>query len=368
MREVVLVPTFHREELLSCCLKRLRGYDADIPIYVFPDRGTGDTLVRLICEDYEAHMHLVPDSDWYGNSANIMNAYLWAFNAGYDRVFMVESDVMIHEDFFSWHREQQEQFPQIFASMAWIFNREAPISDDLMFQPWIYSIGLCFSREKLALVAQHATPKYYGDMPAYLEKVFNASPLTDRFAIAHWEQDGLLQRILDKDKSQTVSSGIAKCSHVGFVRSYGDGTKEAYEKFLGLEGLRFDERVERVEKFIADPYARMDVFGRALVERELGYVIPVRRFTYHVTVPGGWSATFQSELKREFLGKRILSVPVTKETEIVLRLSPHRRNRAAVNNRLEAVRCQFIPQAVAATLRSHFFSLESPAMPSDQKI
>ena len=101
------------------------------------------------------------------------------------------------------------------------------------------------------------------------------------------------------------------------MRSYGDGTKEAYEKFLGLEGLRFDERVERVEKFIADPYARMDVFGRALVEREIGHVIPVRRFTYHVKV-GEWSATFQSELKREFLGKRILSVPVTKDTEIVL--------------------------------------------------
>ena len=201
MRDVVLVPSFGRPELLHCCIKRIRGIEPDIEVHIFPDRGTSrDSLIQGIVKKFHLHDHFVPEHDFYGNTSNILNAYLWAFNAGYDRVFMVESDVMIHEDFFSWHREQQEQFPQIFASMAWIFNREAPISDDLMFQPWIYSIGLCFSHEKLALVAQHATPKYYGDMPAYLEKVFNASPLTDRFAIAHWEQDGLLQRVLDMYK------------------------------------------------------------------------------------------------------------------------------------------------------------------------
>jgi hypothetical protein len=318
MREVILVPTFHREELLFCCLKRIREYEPKIEIHVFPDRRTGNPLVRTICDGFDANMHIVPDSDYYGNSANTMEAYRWAYNTGYDRAYYVESDVIVHEDFFSWHREQQETFPQIFASMAWIFNRHAPISDDLMFQPWIYSVGLCFSRDKLALIAEHATPKYYGDMPGYIEKRFNASPLTDRFAIAHWEQDGLLQRILDEDKSQTVSSGIAKCSHVGFVRSYGNGTQEDYEKFLGLDGLRFDERVERVEKFINDPYARMERFGRPIVERELGHVIPVRRFTYRITLPGGWQSTFVSELKRESLPRRINSVLMTEEAKIVL--------------------------------------------------
>src|SRR5215467_7796819 len=127
MREVVLVPTYKRPELLFCCLKRLRGYDGDIPIHVFPDRGTlNDSLVWSICSQFEAVRHLVPDHDWYGNTPNVMNAYLWAYNEGYDRVFYVESDVMIHPDFYTWHREQHEDNPDIFASMAWIFNREAP--------------------------------------------------------------------------------------------------------------------------------------------------------------------------------------------------------------------------------------------------
>lgn len=318
MREVVIVPTYRREELLYACLSRLRGYDGDIPIHVFPDRNTYAT-VKPVCDLFEAEAHLVLDNDWYGNTSNVMNAYLWAFNTGYDRVFYVESDVMIHSDFFSWHREQHDNFPGIFASMAWIFNREAPISDELMFQPWIYSIGLCFSRPKLEKIVEHATPKYYGDMPGYIERRFKNSKLGSPFGAVHYEQDGLLQRVMEEDGSQVVSSGIAKCSHVGFVRSYGDGTPEDYEKFLGLtNGMTFAERVERVEAFIADPYARMDVFGRALVEREIGRVIPKRRFTYKVTQPGGWEATFQSELKREFLPKRILSTPVTKETEIVV--------------------------------------------------
>jgi hypothetical protein len=100
MREVVLVPTFHREELLHCCLRRIRSYDGDIPIHVFPDRGTGTPLVRTICDCYDAHMHLVPDSDWYGNTANTMNAYLWAFNEGYDRIFYVESESWFIRIFF----------------------------------------------------------------------------------------------------------------------------------------------------------------------------------------------------------------------------------------------------------------------------
>jgi len=314
MREVVITPTYHREELLYCCLKRLRGYDDDIPIHVFPDRGSyhRGLLVHSICNEFEAVPHLVPDNDWYGDTSNVMNAYLWAYNAGYERVFYVEDDVMVHSDFFSWHREQQKDFPDLFASMAWIFNREAPISDCLLFQPWIYSIGLCFSQSKLALIAQHATPKYYGDMPGYLEKRFK-NPVM--LGAVHWEQDGLLQRILDEDKSQTVSPGIAKCSHLGYVRSYGDGADFVkYEEIMeGAES--FTDRVNRIEELIADPYRRMKYFGRNIVEREIGCEIPPRIFRYRMTV-GEFETEFTSDLELRHLPRVINSVPRTAETVI----------------------------------------------------
>jgi hypothetical protein len=142
--------------------------------------------------------------------------------------------------------------------------------------------------------------------------------LNDPFQLAHWEQDGLIQRVLDADKSQTVCPGIAKCSHVGFTRSYGDDTQEDYEQFLGLDGLRFDERVDRVEEFISDPYWRVQVFGRDIVEREIGMSLPKRQFKYTVKLPGGWESSFVTEVSRAFLPKRINSVPVSADAEIVL--------------------------------------------------
>ena len=319
MKQVVLVPTYRREELLHCCLRRLRGLDGDIPIHVFPDRGTySDGHVIRICNEFETHSHLVPDNDWYGNTANIMNAYLWAYNEGYERIYMVESDVMVHSDFFSWHREQHEENDDIFCSMGWIFNREAPITNDVLFQPWYYSIGVCFSWEKLALVVQHATPKYYGDMPGYITRNFKASAVTDPFSIAHWEQDGLIQRVLWEDRSQTVAPGIAKCSHVGAIRSYGDGTQRSYEEFFQFGQMGFQDRVKRIEEFIADPYWRVQAFGRALVEREVGYELPKREFVYRVTLPGGWESTFKSELSKTFLPRRINSVPMPAEAQVMV--------------------------------------------------
>src|SRR5215472_5565938 len=100
MTEVVLVPHFRREELLHCCLRRIRDYQPKMEVHLFPDRGTWrDSMVAKLADRFKAILHMVPDNDWYGNTANIMNAYLWAYNAGYDRIFMVESDVMVHPDF-----------------------------------------------------------------------------------------------------------------------------------------------------------------------------------------------------------------------------------------------------------------------------
>jgi hypothetical protein len=319
VREVILIPQFGRHELLFCCLKRVRSIEPKIEIHLFPDRATfHDPLIQTMAREFQVHAHFVPDHDFYGNTSNVLNAYLFAFNAGYDRVFYLESDVMPHVDFFSWHREQQEEFPDIFASMAWIFNRHAPIVDDLLFQNWLYSIGLCISRKKLSLVVEHATPKYFGDMAGYIERTFPRSMFNKNYDIGNFaEQDGLLQRIMERDKSQTVCPGIAKCSHVGFTRSYGDDTQQDYERFLGLNGLRFDERVERVEEFIADPYWRAQVFGRAIVEREIGRELPKREFLYRITF-GEWETTFKSEMTRAFLPRRLNSVNIPKDAELVI--------------------------------------------------
>jgi hypothetical protein len=314
MLEVCLVPTFKRPELLCQCLSRIRQADVNITIRLFPDHNTWKDAA-FFGETFGADVHHVPEHNYYGNSYNTMEAYRWAYNAGFHLTYLIEDDVFVHPDFFFWHRKMHEEFPDIFAAMAWIFNRNAPIDDGEMFQPWYYSIGTSFSREKLGLIVEHASPLYYGDMGSYIRERFSSNPLNDPFNIMHTEQDGLIQRILDKDKSQTVSPGIAKCSHMGFG-GYNRGWS-AYERFF--EGCAsFTDRVHRLDALFEDPYWRISLFGREIVEREIGQELPTRSLNYRIKLPGGWESEFTSEMSREHLPSRINSVPVPADAQFVL--------------------------------------------------
>jgi hypothetical protein len=317
MNEGILITTYKRPEMLFHCLALIRAFEPEIPVCVFPDRGTLDDeeLEEVIEAFPAAHWMFVPVHDYPGNTFNTMEAYRWAYNEGWDRTYLIEDDVMIHPDFFKWHRAQHddEDSHELFGSMAWIFNRHAPIVEMDMRQPWYYSIGVCFARDKLRLIVEHATPNYYIDMPAYLAQHFKTSPLNDPMNIQHFEQDGLIQRIIDKEKMQTVSPGIAKCTHLGF---YGYNRGWGCEKEIYAGCGTFAERLSKLTQFLGDPHWRAAVFGRAIVEREIGRALPKREFEYKITLPDGFETTFNSELRQEQLPKRIHSVTLPEGTVI----------------------------------------------------
>ena len=318
MEEIVLVPTYNRPEHLFYCLSMIRAFEPKIQIAVFPDRGTYfdkefQDVMRVFQSD-DAFAFYVPFHKYHGNSYNTMEAFRWAYNAGYELTYLVEDDVIIHPDFFKWHREVHEECEDIFGSMGWVFNRFSPITEDWAFQPWYYSVGTCFKRKKLELIVKHATPLYYNDMMGYIEETFADSPLNSPHNIHHYEQDGLIQRILDRDRTQTVSCGIAKCTHMGTF-GYNRGWSRREEFFEGCED--FTDRVNRLSAFVGDPYWRAEYFGRDVVEREIGKELPKRTFTYKIKV-GPYETEFVSELSKTRLPRRIKSVPVTSEMEIVV--------------------------------------------------
>lgn len=314
--EIVIVPTYQRNEFLFSCLRRIRKYGYDGPIAVFPDRGTyDDPVLWQILHRHNAYAAFVPKHDYHGNTYCAMEALRWAYNGGFQTIFYIEDDVMVHPDFFTWHRQQHEQWGDLFASMAWVFNRHAPLEDDVMFQPWYYAIGTCFRRKKLRKIVEHASPLYYADMPGYIERTFRDSKLNTPFAIEHYEQDGLIQRVLDADRSQTVSSGIAKCSHVG---CFGYNRGWLLKEDLFSQCRNFQERVIHLEEFIRDPYWRAEIFGKDVVEREIGKVLEERSIHYKVELPGGWESEFRSSLRANALPKRINSVPMPPEAKFMI--------------------------------------------------
>lgn len=324
LNECVIIPTFRRWEFLYCCLKRIRKIEPLIPIRIFPDRGSDEDPAKM---EFVAHaindtfrpgplqFYPVPRHEFYGNSYNTMEAYRHAYNEGWDRVHYIEDDVMVHEDYFAWHRKMHEDFPDIFASMAWIFNRYAPIVECELFQPWFYSVGVCFNRQMLGLVVKHANPIYYADLQKYIETEFVDVNRGRGYGIQHYEQDGLIQRVLDRAHGQTVTPGIARCDHIGTV-GYNQGWSHRDEFFHGCKN--FPERVERIEELIADPYLRAEFFSRDIVSREIGSELPQRLLKYRVKVPGGWESEFETEVRIKHPPMRVNSVPLPPEAEIVL--------------------------------------------------
>jgi hypothetical protein len=323
MSEVIVIPTYKREEMLHGCLGRIVTLEADIPIHIFPDRLSGFDLDFLAATRPfwgRVTVHVVPEHSYYGNSFNALESLRWAYNAGFDRVYYIESDVFIHEDFFTWHREMHEDNPSIFAACGWVFNRHAPIVEENLFQPWYYAIGTSFMRDKLCGIIRHASPDYYADMAGYIEKHFPNSKLNSPFGIMHFEHDGLIQRVLaDRPGQLAVSCSIAKCCHMGFVRSYGAG--DPNQELLVAMGLPpetpLEKRILRVESLYTDPYWRARQFGREIVEREIGHTLDSRIFRYRVRFDG-WESEFISELTREVLPRKINSVLIPEQAEIEL--------------------------------------------------
>ena len=317
MFEVVIVPTYKREELLHCCLRRVREQDERMPILVFSDRGEITPNLQGICYQFAADLIVQPTHEYYGNTFSAGEALRFAYLCGYEVIHYLEDDTFIRSGFFDWTRKVHSDFDNIFCSCGWTFNRFAPIVDETYFASWIYIPQFTITRKMLELALPHLNPLYYARMKKYISRNFAGNPLQSVHpqAIQHYELDGLLQRVMMESKLQVAWNSIAKVEHMGFA-GYNRGGYLAYEDFFqGEKG--FAKRVELVEDLVRDPYYRMHIFGREIVERELGYEVPERQFRYRMAI-GEYSSEFTSSLLPHQLPKTINSVPRTPETEIVV--------------------------------------------------
>jgi Glycosyl transferase family 2 len=316
MKECCVVPTYRRPELLHGCLRRLRGQDADVPIFVFSDRGDASPELKTICQIFEATLILQAKHEHLGNSYNAGEALRFAYNAGYELITYCEDDAFAKPDLLAWTRATHEEWDDIFCTCGWVFNHHMPFSEDTYFAPWIYIPQFSIRREKVALVIPHLGPLYYSDMWKYVAENFPENPINKLYPdVVHYEIDGLLQRIIMKEKLQVAWCATAKIAHVG-IHGYNRGGFAEYEAFFD-DCPTFASRVAKVECLARDPYWRASLMERSHVEREIGHELPPRLFRYRVKVPGGWESNFVSELSRNALPHRINSVAIPEGAEIL---------------------------------------------------
>ena len=179
MREVVVIPTCFRPELLAWCLRRLS------------EASTCPNV--LICADIEANLketeyvrdkffpsadilHAKPHIQVHSGCWNILNAIKIGASFA-DSVYLIEEDVMIFPNqFFRWHRAQSD---------------EVSCGRRLANFPYYTNPGSYLRRPLLNQLIPHITDEYFQDTVAYCEANFPPAPYTSTL------DDGLIRRVIE---------------------------------------------------------------------------------------------------------------------------------------------------------------------------
>jgi len=234
MKDIILVPSYFRPEYLFLCLERIRN----------ADRGSVDSEI-WVCQDFrfeDQHRHKL-GIDWTtevldywrprlpirfvqrsahgfeGNSRNVLEAYKEAAaieNVRY--IYLVEDDVLVQPDFFTWHEAVQLDGDYM-CSVAYRCSRNAEARTDVT-DPSAYftsardyaSVGVCWRREKLGPVVAHASADYYRDTSAYMQRTFPGN----RFAGDFSEQDGLIMRVMWETRGVVAWPYVPRAYHMGW--------------------------------------------------------------------------------------------------------------------------------------------------------
>ena len=265
IHDVVLIPTYLRPEFLQICLEHLAvttNTSTPKEFWICADQRPDDCYrhkLELGWQDevldawrrtlpikfFQVEKHL-----FNGNSYNVLESYKRAYREpGVRYVYLVEDDVLVSPDFFSWHEAAAEAEPEAACSIAYRCSRNSEARTDVT-DPGAYfttvrdfaSIGVRWRRDKLEKVLEHAKPEYYVDQKRYIQNKFP----NNRFGKCFTEQDGLIMRLLDIQKWFTVWPYVPRCYHVGFYgyhRPNGkrpDGFLEA--KIDKIKGMLRDEQ------------------------------------------------------------------------------------------------------------------------------
>lgn len=220
----LLITTYNRPDYLRLCLEYLSKADGirNKEIRVYVDRGRA--LVREFYEVFRDFPTLNISSvfrsehDYHGNSFNTLEAYKDAFQSDARYVYLIEDDVLVTPDFFRWHERVQEQ-EDLMCSVAYRCSRNPAVlkiedAEAYLLSGQDYaSIGVCWKREKLAPVIEHAKTEYYENLNGYLQKHFP----NNRFSNCFTEQDGLIMRIMAKTGGIVAWPFVPRCYHIGFA-------------------------------------------------------------------------------------------------------------------------------------------------------
>lgn len=207
MKQIVVMPTLKRPEMLALSLEKLAACnEPDLDVRIFLDCTSQHRLdeVQYVrdeyypeAEVYHANNHiLVPSGCW-----NILHSLKAGWESGADLVYLLEEDCMPRLNFFERHREMQESGDYFVTS-----GRMIPkLGVNYFTNP-----GSCYRREKLAMVVPHITDKFFSMRQSYLDNMFGVMEDAGNL------DDGLIRRVMLSTGGKALCADPRIVAHQGF--------------------------------------------------------------------------------------------------------------------------------------------------------
>lgn len=205
-KSVVVMPALRRPEMAALALQRIRQTpeSSQLDVRIFVDFTTDQVLgeFEYVRDEYfpeatiyHAREHIqVPSGSW-----NILHALQAGYDSGAEFIFLIEEDVMVFPDYFTWNFKQDGDH---FATCG-RYRKEYRM--DYYTNP-----GACFKSDSLRWVIPHINNSYFEDQRSYLDETFGpmdeASPL----------DDGLIRRVIRQRNAEILYPETPKVAHQGF--------------------------------------------------------------------------------------------------------------------------------------------------------
>src|SRR5271157_1781251 len=223
---IVVIPTCNRPELLALCLRSLSQASGCPKVHIYADTAANINDVAYARDTYfptTTILHAQPHITSFSGCWNILNSIKDGSRYA-DDVYLVEEDVMVYPNFFSWHEAQRE---------AASCGRQMPTHPEFLYYT---NPGSLLRRPLLDALIPHIRDEYFQDTVEYCAANFAAAPWTSTL------DDGLIRRVLAQQGLSWKIPPEPVCVHQGFrgydkldiFKNDGVGVEERIGRFLEI--------------------------------------------------------------------------------------------------------------------------------------
>lgn len=213
--------------MLHACLTRLAKAATDeVKVVVSLDR-MGTFECRQVAESFSSafadiFLRVMHHHQFHGNSYNVLSGLADTVKVGGDLIHVVEDDIMVALGYFEYHEAAHLAAPDAFSvSACKNQNLQGGAPAAAYRHPSYQSLGVSFRPGVAQRVIEHAKPVYFGDMVGYCKRTFPGSVIPP----GHAEQDGLFNRVREREGGVTVYPARPRAFHAGFYGYNRTGTK-----------------------------------------------------------------------------------------------------------------------------------------------